>query len=81
MRLPVQALAEGRFLPSAQPRQCRDCRHFANDAASIEARIAGVSTLSSGHASIRLDDGLCALRDLYLPAKASCEAFEDRKDG
>jgi hypothetical protein len=29
--------------------------------------------MSSGHASVRKDDGICLLHDLYLSADAHCE--------
>jgi len=32
--------------------------------------------MGSGHASVRKDDGICLLRDLYLSADACCESFE-----
>jgi len=35
--------------------------------------------MSSGYASVRAEDGLCARRDLYLSANASCNAFEPRR--
>jgi hypothetical protein len=35
----------------------------------------GLNTLSSGNASVRKDDGICTLHDLYLSANAHCEQF------
>lgn len=36
----------------------------------------GLNTLSSGNASVRKDDGICDLHELYLSADASCEQYE-----
>ncbi len=54
---------------------CGSCRYFRNDPAYLEAAIPGLSSLSSGAASVRADDGLCLLRDRYLSARASCARF------
>jgi hypothetical protein len=60
---------------SASETFCGSCRHFRNDPAYLEAAIPGLSSLSSGAASVRADDGLCLLRDRYLSARASCARF------
>jgi hypothetical protein len=54
---------------------CGSCRHFRNDPLYLEAAIPGLSSLSSGVASVRADDGLCLMRDRYLSARASCARF------
>ena len=54
---------------------CGSCRHFRNDPAYLEAAIPGLSSLSSGAASVRADDGLCLAHDRYLSARASCPRF------
>jgi hypothetical protein len=56
-------------------RNCGACRHFRNEPAYLEAAIPGLSSLSSGAASVRADDGLCLIRERYLSAHASCERF------
>jgi hypothetical protein len=58
--------------------RCGTCAHFRNDAAYLEAAIAGFSSLSSGNGSARADDGLCLLHDRYLGARASCADFSSR---
>jgi hypothetical protein len=52
---------------------CRSCAHFRNDPAYIEATIKGLATMSSAHASVRADDGVCLRHDVYLSAEASCD--------
>ncbi len=54
------------------PRECRTCRHFRNDAAFLEAAIAGLTSMSSGYGSVRADDGICLRHDRYLGARSSC---------
>lgn len=54
---------------------CFDCTHFRNSPEYIERVYPGIKTMSSGHASVRKDDGICTLHDLYLSAAAHCEQF------
>jgi hypothetical protein len=56
-------------------RECRSCRHFRNDAASIEAAFAGLTSLSSAFGSVRSDDGICHRHDRYLSARSCCPDF------
>lgn len=42
----------------------------------MESVYPGLNTLSSGNASVRKDDGICDLHELYLSADASCEQYE-----
>jgi hypothetical protein len=56
-------------------RRCGSCRHFRNDPQYLEAAIPGLSSFSSGAASVRADDGLCLERERYLSARASCGFF------
>lgn len=58
---------------------CRHCSHFRNSPQYLEAAIPGLRVMGSGHASVRKDDGVCLLRDLYLSADACCEAFDRRR--
>jgi hypothetical protein len=55
--------------------RCGSCGNFRNDPAYLEAVIPGLSSLSSGDASVRADDGLCLHHDRYLSARASCADF------
>lgn len=61
--------------PADKAECCMDCAHFRNSPEYLEAVIPGLKTMSSGHASVRNDDGICTLHDLYLSANAYCEQF------
>ena len=54
---------------------CRQCKHFQNDALYVEAALPGLSSLSSGFAAVRCDDGLCAVHERYVAASSACAAF------
>jgi hypothetical protein len=56
-------------------RQCRNCRHFRNDPKYLETAFKGLTSLSSGYASVRSDDGICVRHDRYLSARSSCQDF------
>ena len=55
--------------------RCGNCGHFRNDRAYLEAAMPGLTSMSSGDASVRADDGLCLRHDRYLSARASCADF------
>ena len=57
--------------------KCLNCRHFRNNPRYLETVFKGLNVLSSAYASVRKDDGICVLKDLYLSADACCDAFED----
>jgi len=56
-------------------RACRTCAFFDGDAHSLEQRIPGLRTLSSAHASVRDEDGLCSHHDRLVSARSSCAEF------
>ena len=56
-------------------RRCGNCSAFRNDRAYLEAAMPGLTSMSSGDASVRADDGICLRHDRYLSARASCAAF------
>jgi hypothetical protein len=58
--------------------QCQDCRYFCNDPAYLEQAIPGLSSMSSGYASVRAQDGLCDLHQRYLSANSGCSGFLPR---
>jgi hypothetical protein len=58
---------------------CKVCAHFKNAPAYLERVIPGLNSMSSGYASVRRDDGICVLHDIYLAAHSSCEAFTEAK--
>jgi hypothetical protein len=55
--------------------RCRDCVHFRNDPAYLEAAFAGLTALSSSYGSARADDGICRRHERYLSARSSCADF------
>jgi hypothetical protein len=54
---------------------CRDCRHFLNRPMALEAALPGLRTLSSAHAAVRSEDGLCGVHDRYVAADYGCGAY------
>jgi hypothetical protein len=56
--------------------RCIYCAHFRNSPAYLEQAIKGLNTMSSGHASVRKDDGICLKNDVYLSAQDWCDGFE-----
>jgi hypothetical protein len=59
-------------------RRCGKCVHFRNDPAFLELSFPGLTSFSSGYASVCADDGLCARHDRYLAASATCAEFTAR---
>jgi hypothetical protein len=57
---------------------CADCTHFINEPARIEALIPGLTSMGSARASVRADDGICAVHDLMVSARDSCGRFSRR---
>jgi hypothetical protein len=57
------------------PQRCANCAYFDNAPETLERLIPGLRTLSSGYAAARNQDGICSLRDRYLPAAAQCPDF------
>ncbi len=57
---------------------CATCRHFGNDPAWLEAELPGLRVLSSGYASVRKEDGLCALHGVFVGADGACASHEPR---
>ncbi len=62
---------------NAEP-ACEKCAHFHNDPAHIEEVYRGLTTMSSGFASVRDRDGICNYHQLYLSARDSCQRFTSR---
>ncbi|WP_461452455.1 hypothetical protein [Mucilaginibacter sp.] len=57
---------------------CGQCTHFQSDPAIIEKIYPGLNIMSSGYASVRDQDGLCDLNEIYLSARDSCPGFKAR---
>ena len=60
---------------------CQSCAHFQNDPALIEEIYHGLTTMSSGFASVRDRDGICNYHQLYLSARDGCQRFTPRTVG
>ncbi|HED12257.1 MAG TPA: hypothetical protein ENI62_01115 [Gammaproteobacteria bacterium] len=56
-------------------KRCINCAHFRNSPAYLERVFKGMITLSSGDASVRKDDGICGVHDIYLSADNQCDQF------
>ena len=56
--------------------RCINCTHFRNTPDYLESVFKGMNTMSSGHASVRKDDGICLENDVYLSASDWCDKFE-----
>jgi hypothetical protein len=41
----------------------------------LESRLPGMAALSSAHAAVRADDGLCPVHDRYVASYYTCAAF------
>jgi len=55
--------------------RCQNCAHFQSDPALIEQAYPGLTTMSSGYASVRDRDGLCNFHQVYLSGRDRCESF------
>jgi hypothetical protein len=58
---------------------CASCRHFNDRPLDIEAALPGLSSLSSAFATVRSDDGICAVHDRYVAASSVCAAYANRQ--
>ncbi len=56
---------------------CRQCKHFRNQPAQLEAALPGLSSLSSAYAAVRCNDGLCAVHERYVTAASVCAGFAE----
>ncbi len=54
---------------------CITSAHFRNSPAYLEPVFKGMITLGSGHGSVRKDDGICDVHDIYLSADNQCDQF------
>jgi len=57
---------------------CRSCRHFGNEPGYLEDAFPGWRALGSAYGSTRAEDGICALRNIYLSADGGCDRHQDR---
>jgi hypothetical protein len=54
---------------------CLRCRHFNHAPAAVEAALPGLTSLSSGYAAVRLNDGICAVHDRYVSGSSLCARY------
>jgi hypothetical protein len=54
---------------------CRSCVHFRNDPEYLERVFSGLTSLSSGYASIVADDGVCGRHQRQCGADFWCVDF------
>lgn len=74
MRL-MRLVSSARVPRTDAARSCATCAHFRASAAHLEAQLPGLRALSSAHAAVRSDDGLCARHERYLSAGYGCADF------
>ncbi len=55
---------------------CGACRHFIGSPLELEAMLPGLSSLSSGFASVRANDGMCLVHDRYVAASSVCSHYQ-----
>ena len=55
--------------------RCRDCAHFRNAPADLEAALPGLNSLSSANNASRADDGVCPVHDRLVNAGARCADY------
>lgn len=55
---------------------CASCLHFCTEAGRIEAHLPGLSSLSSAHASVRGEDGLCLSHNRIINGRRRCGTYE-----
>jgi hypothetical protein len=65
-----------RIVTAAPAREsCRSCAHFRNDPEYLERLLIGLTSLSSGYASVLADDGLCGRHQRQCSADFWCADF------
>jgi hypothetical protein len=56
--------------------RCRTCRHFDNAPDSFEHAFPGLTSFSSGNASVRDEDGVCRLHERHVSQDSGCGRYE-----
>jgi hypothetical protein len=64
-----------RIVTTAARESCRSCVHFRNDPEYLERLLSGLTSLSSGYASVLADDGLCGRHQRQCSADFWCADF------
>jgi hypothetical protein len=57
---------------------CLGCAHFVDEPGQFEALVPGMTAMGSARASVRSDDGICAVHDLIVSARDGCGRFSPR---
>jgi hypothetical protein len=55
--------------------RCGNCVSFRGDPRDLEALLSGLTSLSSGYASVRSDDGICVRHERFVGARSCCADF------
>jgi hypothetical protein len=71
----LSAVREAIAKPIGGQGHCFGCAHFCDDAMRIEAELPGLSSLSSGHASVRGQDGFCERHERLINGQRRCPSF------
>ena len=57
---------------------CARCQHFCNDPRVLEREFPGLAVLSSAHAAVRAQDGLCQVHQRLTSPHNSCAQWQER---
>jgi len=55
--------------------RCDRCESFRANAKDLEGLLPGLTSLSSGDASVRSDDGICMRHERFVGARSCCNNF------
>jgi hypothetical protein len=56
--------------------RCASCRFFDNTPEAFERAFPGLTAFGSASASVRDEDGICALHARHLAASSRCDSYE-----
>lgn len=59
-------------------RRCGSCAYFLGITPQLECALPGLSTLGSGYASVRSDDGICLWHDCLCGVQHTCQQYQAR---
>ena len=71
----------GAFRSSESDRSaCFPCAHLCDDPVRVETALPGLAILSSAHASVRAQDGICLRHDVLIDGRHRCSSFRTRAE-